>query len=125
MSYKEQLNEAKKAKRLQSLNPTFLTWKEKGQEVVGRYLDRIEVASGVGQGSYYQYLFDTDDGRVKFALGQATDKEVGGLMVRGHVYQISFSGKETIGKGRTINRFQIVEVLAPESSSEEEEPIPF
>lgn len=125
MTYKEQMEEAKKAKTTVKLNPAFVTWDKAGQAILGRYLDRIEVQSTVGPGSYYQYLFDTDDGKVKFAMGSATDKEVGFSLVKNNIYQVTFLGKEPLSGGRTINRFEVVEVWRQVVADTGEETVPF
>lgn len=113
MGYKEQFAEAKKAKTGRELTAKYIEWKEKGQLLVGRLLSKNEVASSMGTGTYSQYLFDTDDGLQKVALGKAADGEAGALMVVGGVYAITFQGQEKLTGGRKINRFNVLELEAP------------
>jgi len=113
MGYVEQLAQAQKEGQARSLSATYVEWKENGSRIVGRLLNKNAVASSLGGGEYYQYLFDTDDGLVKFALGRATDSEAGALMKRGGVYAVTFGGTEKLKGGRRINRFEIIEVQAP------------
>lgn len=113
MGYKEQYGEAKKGKALKDLTATYVEFKDKGQKVIGRLLSRNSVQGMLGTGTYFQYLFDTDEGRVKFALGRATDSEAGALMGRGGVYAVEFLGQEKISGGRKLNRFKVEEIEAP------------
>lgn len=113
MSYKEQYTEAKKGKDVKALTAAYIEFKDKGVKVIGRLLARNSVQSTLGGGTYYQYLFDTDEGLVKFAMGRATDSEAGALMGRGGVYCIEFLGQEKISGGRKLNRFKVEEIEAP------------
>lgn len=113
MGYKEQYAEAKKGKTARDLSATYVEFKDKGQKILGKLLARNAVRSSLGEGTYYQYLFDTDDGRVKFAMGRATDAEAGALMGRGGVYAIEFLGQEKISGGRKLNKFKVEELEAP------------
>lgn len=110
MSYKEQFDQVTKAKSGRSLSPKYKEFKKDGDQVIGRMLAQNSVTGSVGSGSYKQYLFDTDDGLVKFALGSATDNEAGALMKVTGVYSITFKGKEQLKGGRSINRFDIIEI---------------
>lgn len=116
MGYKEQLEAAKKDNVVRQLSAKFIEWKEKGQHLVGRLVARVSVSSSLGAGQYNHYLFETDDGLVKFALGRATDNEAGQLMGKGGVYSVTFQGQDQITGGRKINRFDIFEVEAPVES---------
>jgi len=114
MGYKEQYEESKKAKTGRSLSAKYVEFKDKGQQVVGHLLSKNAVDSSLGSGSYYQYLFDTDDGLVKLALGKATDGEAGAMMVVGGIYAVVFGGQEKLKGGRKINRFEVTEIEASE-----------
>ncbi|GAI82088.1 unnamed protein product, partial [marine sediment metagenome] len=70
-----------------------------------------EVESGISEGIYNQYLFDTDDGLIKCAFGGATDKEAGMLMEVDRVYSVEFAGKVKITGGRTVNKFHIERIM--------------
>ncbi|KKN25063.1 hypothetical protein LCGC14_0888460 [marine sediment metagenome] len=113
MSYKEQLEAAKKEGLSKQISAKFVEWKEDGQHIVGRLIARIPVQSTLGSGTYNHYLFNTDEGLVKFALGKATDNEAGQVMGKNGVYSITFRGQEKISAGRKLNRFDIIEIEAP------------
>lgn len=113
MSYKKQFQDAKTAKKTRDLSPDYREWKKDGDQIVGRFLAKNSVAGQLAGKNYNQYLFDTDDGLVKFALGSATDNEAGALMGVGGVYAVLYHGKEDLKGGRSINRFEIVEIEAP------------
>ncbi|GAI56426.1 unnamed protein product [marine sediment metagenome] len=66
--------------------------------------------SSLGGGEYNQYLFETDEGLVKFALGRSGDGEIGAVLEKGHVYQVEFLGQESISGGRKVNKFNCIEV---------------
>lgn len=117
MGYRDQLEAAHKAKSTKSLSAKFIEWKAKGQQVVGRLLARNAVASQLGGGTYFHYLFETDEGLAKVSLGRATDNDAGQLMGRNGVYSVIFLGKEKISGGRNINKFEIIEVEAPIESN--------
>ena len=112
MSYKDQFKQVKESGEGRSLSPTYIEWLKKGDQIIGRMLAKNPVAGQVSGSSYNQYLFDTDDGLVKFAVGSATDNEAAALMKVGGVYAITFGGKEKLKGGRSINRFEIIEVEA-------------
>jgi len=113
MSYKTLFEKASKDKTLQSLGAEYREWKKKGDTIIGRLLNKNPVPSRMGGGDYYQYLMDTDDGLVKFALGRATDGEAGSLMQIGGIYSVKYLGTEKISGGRNLNKFEVMEINAP------------
>lgn len=113
MGYKEQFEAAKKEGTIKQLSAQFIEWKEKEQSVVGRLVARVAVSSTLSAGQYNHYLFETDEGLVKFALGRATDNEAGQLMGKGGIYSVVYQGQEKISGGRKINRFEITEIEPP------------
>lgn len=113
MGYKEQYEAARKDKKVRELSAMFVEWKDKGQQIIGRLVGRNSVVGQFAGSRYNHYLFETDDGLKKFALGGATDNEAGQLMGRGGVYSITYQGQETISAGRKINKFEVVEIEAP------------
>lgn len=113
MSYQDMFEQAEKAKTGRALSAAYVEFKKAGTQIVGKLVSRNPVSSSQGEGSYNQYLFETDKGMVKCALGTATDNEAGSMMGQGGVYSITFKGKEDIGRGRKINKFDIFEIQAP------------
>jgi len=122
MNYREMAKKAKETEQFQNLTPEFVRWEEKGQTIVGSFQGLVEVTSGLNQGSYNQYIFDTDDGLIKFSLGSLADKEVGNRFEQGSIYYIEFLGKQKIPGGHQVNRFKILQLMAdgsePEGSAE-------
>ena len=125
MSYEEQYKETKKSKALVNLTPEFVTFEKKGDYVLGRLISKNEVSSQLGTTTYTQYLFETDKGLIKFALGRATDNEINTLFTIGGVYRVEFLGKEDLAGGRKINRFNIEGVQMVEPGVTDDDDIPF
>lgn len=113
MTYKSLFDEAKKAKKLVKLAAEYIQFEDKGQQIIGKLLNINHVKSSAGEGYYNQYLFDTDKGKVKFALGTATDTDSGALMKIGGVYSVTYKGQETLSGGRKMNQFDIQLVVEP------------
>jgi len=111
-TYKERYEKAKKAKALKSLTPDYHDWKSDGNEIVGAYVSHAPVEGTLGGKSYNQYIFDTDNGLVKFSLGSAADNEIAAILAPGVIYHIEYAGKEEIGGGRQVNKFAILELGA-------------
>jgi len=109
-TYRQMAEDAAKAKEALQLTPTFVEFKEKGQQIVGAFISRAEIKSSTGKGTYFQYLFDTDDGRVKFHMGSVADSEFGESFTRGVVYLIEFLGKEKIPGGHSVNKWNVLEI---------------
>jgi len=120
MKYKEMYQEAQKVGGVKTLTPTYVEFEKKGDMIVGRFKGRGPVTSSLGGGEYYQYLFDSDDGLIKVALGQACDKEAGKLMEEGKVYKIEYLGQVKISGGRKVNKYDIA-IIDETSLSEEGE----
>jgi len=114
MGYREQFDKAKSANAVKSLSAKYVEWKEVGQQIIGELVAKNPVHGQLGGSDYNQYLFNTDDGMVKFALGRASDTEAGAMMQAGGVYSITYGGQEKLKGGRKINRFDVVEVIAPD-----------
>lgn len=108
--YRKQYNQAVADKTARSLTAKFVEWKDVDQQIVGKLLAKNIVKGSVGGVPYNQYLFDTDEGLVKCALGSATDAEAGQLMQIGGIYSITFGGQEKLKGGHKINRFEVLEL---------------
>jgi len=102
--------DSKKAGAVRQLTPTYHEWKSKGDIIVGVFISKNSVASTAGEGSYNQYVFETDDGVVKFHIGHASDTEVGEQFARGMIYAIEYLGKEKISGLRSVNKFNVEEL---------------
>ena len=109
-SYQELYKSSKRAKTVKPLTPKYIKWEEAGQQIVGAYISHNPVTSRLGDKEYNQYIFETDDGLIKFSLGRSADSELTPQLVTGIVYAITFQGKEGIAGGRSVNRFLLEEV---------------
>jgi len=127
MKYQEMYENAEKSETLKSLSPIYFSFSKKGERVVGRLKAIVEVQGSRGGQTYNQYVLETDEGLVKFALGSATDKEIEAQLKREHVYVFTFQGKEKLTGGREVNRYEVFEVpfLNEEALNDEEEEVPY
>ena len=107
MNFAELWQEAEEKKQTMDITPQWVPWETEGQFIIGRFRGSSEVTSSLGEGTYLQYLFNTDDGLVKFSLGRATDNELKTVMVPGGIYQIVFLGQTKIKGGRQLNQFKV------------------
>lgn len=110
MSYEEQLKKAKKDKTTKVLTPAYKEFEKDGDYVVGRLLNTQEIESKQTSGSYLMYVLETDEGLVKFSLGNATDKEMTGVLAIGGVYVITYKGQEKLPHGHKVNKYVIEEL---------------
>jgi len=90
------------------LTPQWIAWEKKDQSILGKMMSFSHVDSTLGTGIYKQYLFDTDNGLVKFSLGTATDKELETILRIGYVYKITYHGQVKIKGGRKVNQFSVM-----------------
>jgi hypothetical protein len=126
MTYAELFKNAEKAKQTLDLSPTWVPFEAEGQFVVGRLRGSSEVESTMGTGTYKQYLMDSDDGLIKFALGRATDNELQTVLKEGGVYMITFLGQQKIKGGRSVNQFKVQTLTAAALTDvPEESDVPF
>lgn len=114
MTYKEQFADAEKAKHIRSLSPVWVKFEKPGDVVLGVLLGTSEVTSGLGSGTYLQYLMQTDEGLIKFSLGAATDRELSAVLKNGMLVRITYVEQVKIKGGRRVNRFtaEIAEAAA-------------
>ena len=109
-SYKQMYEDAKKSKDVKQLTPVYQEWKAKGDIIVGVFVSKGTVQSSSGGEPYYQYVFETDEGNVKFHLGRAADTDVGVVLKPGVIYAIEYLGKDDISGGRRVNKFNVEEI---------------
>ena len=110
MNFRELMKRANEKGVGRDLTPLFMEFKKDGDNIVGKFVAVSSVQSGISDGTYNQYLFETDEGLIKFHLGAATDKEVLPNMVVGKIYSIAYRGKERIQGGRSVNKWKVVEI---------------
>jgi len=109
-TYKEMYEQSKKGKTLKPLTARYLKWVKKGDVILGRHVCTSPVTSSVGGGEYNQYLFETDEGLIKFSLGRSADAEIGAVMTKNMVYRIEFLGQEPLAAGKKVNKFDCQEI---------------
>ena len=119
-SYQELYNTSKKAKTVKQLTPVYVKWDKPGQQIIGAFISYNPVQSRLGGTEYNQYIFETDEGLVKLALGRSADSEFTPQLVRGVVYAITYQGKEKISGGRQVNRFALEEIGVADQVDETE-----
>ncbi len=120
MSYKQMYKDMKKANQVQKLDTDYVKFTKEGQSVLGCLVATIPTKGKMNKGQYNQYLFETDDGPIKCAFGAAFDKQTLPLLHFGGVYNITYKGKEDIGAGQKVNRFEVLELSTTASDQFEE-----
>ena len=118
-TYKEHYDKVKKARSVRQLTPRYIKWESEGQVIIGAYVSHAPVVGRLGGKTYNQYIFDTDEGLVKFALGTASDNELSAQFERGMIYAITFQGQDEIAGGRKVNKFQVEEFGVSEAFEDE------
>lgn len=113
MNYKELYKAAKKEGRTKDLTPTFIKFEKPGDTIIGKYKGASPVRSALSEGEYNQYIFETDEGLVKFHVGSATDKEIAAQLNAGNVYCVTFEESIKISGGRTVNKFKVEYIDLP------------
>lgn len=112
--YAKLYNEARENRRTKKMLPTFVQFTAPGVCIIGKFLSRSEVGGGDNKRAYVQYIFETDNGTVKFHLGNITDNDAGTLMREGRIYYIEFLGQEKIAGGKRVNKFDVQRVYTEE-----------
>lgn len=121
MSYKQMMKEMKKDGNVKKLDTDYVKFTKPGEGILGCLVAAIPTKGKKNKGTYNQYLFETDDGAIKCAFGAAFDKQSFPLLHIGGVYNITYKGKDDIGEGHSVNRFEILELaveledVAPET----------
>ena len=110
MTNVERLAEARKNKAVRDLGITFIKFDKPGVEVLGVYVSKTLIDSKQFPSTYYQYIFLTDDGPVKFHMGGAADTEYAELFEPGDLYRIKFLKDEDLDNTRRIKRYEVEHV---------------
>lgn len=110
MSYQQQLEKAKKSGKAKCLMVDIFTWKEPGQELVGKVLEVKPFEGGKFDSTCMKYIMETDDGMITTILGAAADKQFEGKDVTGKVLWITYKGKVDLDNGKKCNRYDIREL---------------
>lgn len=95
--------EAIESGRAVEVTVLFLKLEKPGQSVIGQLMGVQRVRSRKNEGSYLQYLIDTDQGTVKVNFGAAFDREMMPILHIGSVYKFTYNGKRDLGGGHSVN----------------------
>lgn len=109
-TYKKQYEEAKKAKSVKILTPQLFKFTPEDNVIIGVFVSRSLVGDIEGEGGYYQYVFETDEGLIKFGAGSGFDADAGQQLAHGILYMVEYLGQAKTSKGRTVNKYNTIEV---------------
>lgn len=112
MGYQDQWDEAVKEEQTESVRARYMVLEKEGESVVGRFLGIGKVISSLNEKEYNQYIFDTDEGIVKFPLSSTVDVECNQIFVEGEVYRIEYLGEQKTQKGFKVKDFDIRRILS-------------
>lgn len=107
MTYEQIFEAAVKEGQVRDMIPVFKSWDTEGDILIGRFISYTQIQSSENDGTYLQYLLDTDIGYVKFSLGVMADRDLASTLEVGKIYAFRFLGKEKLKGGRTVNKFQV------------------
>ena len=122
MTYAEQYAQAKESHGVKEISYMAKKLKE-GDSVLGRYITRELIASKKdNMPDFYRYDFDTDEGVQGYLFAGSFDKTTGEMMEENHIYCVTFVGQRKLDKNRTVNVFEVEEILdsLPTKSGERE-----
>lgn len=120
-TYKELMEESKKKGTIKGVTPVYKDSFTKNEVIVGKLIRKTPVNSAFGEGTYNQYVLETDEGLIKFMLGQSADREFGDTLEEGQIYALTFLGKEKISGGRTVNKYDCSQLFAGDTESQPNE----
>lgn len=110
MGYKEMYDEAQETGALKELKPEFFKFEKVGDKIIGRLKAVVHVDGSLTAEGYNHYIFETDDGMIKFPLSGYNDKEIGTQLRKNHVYYIEYKGTTDLKDGRKLKDFYVVEI---------------
>lgn len=120
MKYADIEKQARKNNALQPISSIFKKDWKKGETITGRLISMTEITSDKFKSTYFSYLFNTDDGNIKTALGAGVDQEVRPFMKVGQIFVIISKGTQDIGKGSNMKVFDVLRVPEEGDSAESE-----
>lgn len=110
MSYKDQLEKARKSKKLRSITTQIYKFEENGAEITGQVKEIRPFTGGKLEGKCNEYVLDTDNGLFSCILGSATDKSLKGIDLTGRVVNIVFHGQKILKNKLPMNVFEIFDL---------------
>ena len=94
----------------ESLTFNIKKWDVAGEVLLGKLLSVEDFTGSKFETTCKSYLFDTDDGKISTILGAASDKQLEGKDLIGHVIYIVFLGQIDLEGGKRCNHFKIVDI---------------
>lgn len=125
MGYKKMYEEAQKTGAVKDLKPEFFKFEKEGDSIIGRLKSIVHLDSSLTAEGYNHYIFETDEGMIKFPLSGYNDKEIGTQLRKNHVYYIEYKGTVKLEQGRKLKDFHVVEVKDSGALETSEEDVPF
>jgi len=115
-TYKELYEKAKKKKALRKITPELYKFEKEGDVLIGAYVSQARVGVSAESLGYNQYIFETDDGMVKFGPGRGFDADAADVLTQGVIYAVTYLGQVKTSSKRTVNKYDIVEIGMAEYS---------
>ncbi len=109
-TYKEAAAKAQKEGTAKKVDIQVHKWEKEGDTLIGRIKAVNEKESDTFDGTYNQYLIETDEGMVATIFGAAVDMLFSTESPVGKVYMFTWQGKRALDKGRTMNVFTVMEI---------------
>lgn len=106
----ERFRQAKAAGKTEGIGLRIVSWREKGQQVVGELVSLEPMQDNKFQAPVLRYVLKTDEGEVSCILGGATDAKLKDVVHPGDLLSITFEGKQSISGGRSVNLFIVERV---------------
>lgn len=110
MTYKDQYKQATKAGEVRSISSILKKEWNKNEDLIGVLKSITPIHNEKLNSDYFSYLFSTDDGNIKCALGAGVDQDVKPFMRVGELYCIRFKGMQATGKGNDMKVFEVMRV---------------
>ena len=99
-------DQAEEKGEAKTLIPTHRKFEEPGDRVTG-YLRGVETCTGEKDGTYKRYVLDTTEELISFVCGAQVDAILGDGRAVDKLIRVTFLGKESLKKGRTMNKFDV------------------
>ena len=91
---------------VQELVPKQFKFSKEGDRITGRLM-AVEECKGKEEGVYSRYIVNTDDGMKTIVCGAQVDAILSNGKMVGSLVRITFLGKEKLGSGRTMNKWDV------------------
>ena len=110
MTYADQYKQATKRGDVRAISSVLKKEWKKNEDLIGVLKSITPVHNVKLDSDYFSYLFSTDDGAIKCALGAGVDQDVKPFMRVGELYCVRFKGEVNTGKGNPMKVFEIMRV---------------